>query len=358
MISGFAKYAGGLENVVDELTSFLVNRKANVTIFGRYKIDFTEISQKCKTVGIRPYDILPRRLRFAHYDKYAFSLKVWREIKREGPFDIIHGHGDNCFFPSLFRDNTPFVMTFHGTLRKSIPKISPRLLPVYYPEKVAALRCDIAIACCKAVKNEVTTFYKVNPNKVKVIYNGVDVEKFVPQNKIYARKKLKLPVDDRYGIWVGGDPKRKSLSSAIEAMKDFKDVRLLVVGTGGKASGKTIFMGRVSENDLISAYNAADFLIFPTTYEGFPIVPLEAMACGLPIIVSEESNVGEIIIEGVQGFVVKDRNPLSYKDRIELLLNDADTLNDMSIQCRKLAVNYDWKKQAQKYKEIYDRLTM
>jgi glycosyltransferase involved in cell wall biosynthesis len=356
MISGFAKYAGGVENVVNELTSFLVSRKAKVTIFGRYDMDFTEASQNCKTVGVRPYDILPGRLRFAHYDKYSYSLKVWRKIKGEGPFDIIHGHGDNCFFPSLFRDDTPFIMTFHGTLRKNMPENSPRLLPVYYTEKVAALKCDIAIAVSKAVKNELTTFYGVDPNKVKVIYNGVDVDNFVPQNKIQARKKLRLPANNKYGIWVGGDPKRKFLSTAIKAIKDFKDLRLLVVGTSGKTSKKTIFLGRVSENDLISAYNAADFLIFPTTYEGFPIVPLEAMACGVPIIVSEESNVREIIKDGVHGFVVRDKNPLSYKDRIELLLNDAEMLNDMSIQCRKLAVNYNWKKQAQKYAEIYERL--
>jgi glycosyltransferase involved in cell wall biosynthesis len=354
MISGFAKYAGGLENVVSELTSFLASRKSKVTIFGRYNTDFSEIFQECKTVGVRPYDILPQRLRFAHYYKYSYSLKVWRKIKNEGPFDIIHGHGDNCFFPSLFRDNTPFIMTFHGTHACALPKLGPRLLPVYCTEKVAASRCDIAIACSKAVKDELTTFYGVNPNKVKVIYNGVNVDKFVRQDKIEARKKLNLPSKHKYGIWVGTNPHLKGLSIARKAMEGLGNVHLLVAGVKAKNSGTARYFGNVNDSHLLlNLYNAADFLIFPTLYEGFPLVPLEAMACGVPIIVSEESNVGEIIKDGVHGFVVKNRNPLSYKDRIELLLNDAEMLSDMSVQCRKLAVGYSWKKQAEKYWKVY-----
>ena len=358
MISGLVPPLGGVETVVDELSKFLASKGADITIFGRNEMNFVKKTANGKIIGVRPFDYLPKTLRFAHYPKYAYSFEVWKRIRKEPYFDIIHGHGDNCFFPSLFRRKPLFIMTFHGTIRGAFSRargLGPRTKPVFYTEKIAALKCDIAIACSNAVKNELVTFYGVNPNKVKVIYNGVDVDKFVPQDKNQARRKFRLPSKNKYGLWVGGDPIRKGLSIAMKAVENLPNVRLLVVGINGKNVGKTVFLGKVSEFDLINVYNATDFLMFPTNYEGFPLVPLESLACGLPIIVSEESNLGEIISEGVHGFVVKDRNPLSYREKIESLINDDKMLEDMSIQCRNLARNYSWERQAEKYWEIYKR---
>lgn len=115
-------------------------------------------------------------------------------------------------------------------------------------------------------------------------------------------------------------------------------------------------MGKIPEQDLIAAYSAADVLIFPTVYEGFPLAPLEALACGLPIIVSEESNMGEIIKDGVQGFVINDDNPVNYQEKIDLIINDDSRLGEMAIKSRALALNYSWFNQAEKYWKIYKEL--
>jgi glycosyltransferase involved in cell wall biosynthesis len=176
-------------------------------------------------------------------------------------------------------------------------------------------------------------------------------------DKKKARNILGLPEKKNYAIWVGTNPELKGLPVALKAVKGLKNAYLLVVGISGINSENIISWGKVNDYRLLLIlYNAADFLIFPTMYEGFPLVPLEAMACGIPIIVSKESNMGEIIREGVHGFIVKDRNPLSYKDRIELLINDTEMLNNMAIQCRSLAINYSWEKQAKRYWEIYKRI--
>lgn len=359
MISGLVPPFGGVETVVNELSKFFASKGADVTIFGKDEINFVKKTSNSKIIGLRPLDYLPKGLRFAHYPKYAYSFEVWKRIRKEY-FDIIHGHGDNCFFPSLFRGKLPFIMTFHGTMRgvySRTRRLGPRTKPVFYTEKIAALRCDIAIACSNAVKNELVTLYGVNPNKIKVIYNGVDVDKFVPQNKNQAKRNLRLPLKNKYGVWVGTNPSLKGLSIAKSAVKGLRNVHLLIVGVEGENSETASFFGKVYDYKLLlTLYNAADFLIFPTQYEGFPLVPLEAMACGVPIIVSEESNMGEIISEGVHGFVVKERNPLSYRDKIELLINDDKMLDDMRIKCRNLAVNYSWKKQAEKYWKIYLKL--
>ncbi len=83
MISGLAKYAGGVEHVVDELGSFMINRGANVTVFGKYYRDLVESSNNLTTIGVRPYE-LPSKLKIAIYDKYVYSLKACRKTKVYG----------------------------------------------------------------------------------------------------------------------------------------------------------------------------------------------------------------------------------------------------------------------------------
>ena len=97
MISGLAKFSGGLENVVSELSSFLINRDVTVNIFGRSSRDFVEFSRNCKIIGVRPYSLFPHKMGIPW--KFEYNLKAWRKTKTFGSYDIIHGHGDNCFFP-------------------------------------------------------------------------------------------------------------------------------------------------------------------------------------------------------------------------------------------------------------------
>jgi len=356
MISGLAKFSGGLENVVNELSSFLVKQDVEVNIFGRSHQDFVESRHNYKTIGVGPTGFLPPKIGHP-FLKFEYSLKAWRKTRGFGPYDIIHGHGDNCFFSSLFRDKSLFLMTFHGTMAKSTEHVADlrnRLLDC--AEKVAVNRCDIAVACSEAVKNELVQYYGVTSKKIQVIHNGVNVEKFVSIDKKKARQKLCLPEHNTYALWVGGSPHRKGLVTAIKAVEESRCSKLLVAGMTGSNSGKTVFLGKTSEQDLIAAYSAADVLLLPTIYEGFPMVALEALSCGLPLIVSEASNMGEIIKEGDQGFVVKEGNHRAYRENIDNIINDTVVLKEMTAKCRQLALNYSWQKQAGKYWQLYQQL--
>jgi UDP-glucose:(heptosyl)LPS alpha-1,3-glucosyltransferase len=364
MISGYYAATGGLENVVDALINFLVKHNVEITAFKIYHKDFVKISQNWRTEIISPYYILPNRLRFANYERYSYSLKVWRKIKRMGPFDVIHGHSGYCFFPALFRDKTPFIMTFHGLKRAAHLRIygpdsrmfkSPRHLPLYYPEEIAAKKCDLAIAPSKAVKNELINIYGINPSKIKVIYNGVDINKFKPLDKNLCKRILGLPEDREYIIWVGNNPRLKGLSIAIKAVKGLKNIYLLVVGVSGINFGNVIFCGEVKNQQMLcTLYNAASILILPTLYEGFPLVTLEAVACGLPIIISKECPTKEIINDGVEGFIVHERNSEAYAEKIKTILNNGKYYQEISFRCRELAKKYRWENQAKEYLEIYE----
>ncbi|MCL2135707.1 MAG: glycosyltransferase family 4 protein [Candidatus Bathyarchaeota archaeon] len=358
MISGLAKFSGGLENVVGELRNFLLNHNVAVDVFGCSNQDFVKYENNYRLIGVRPCSIFPREIGVPDYGKFRYSLKTWQKIRAFGPYDIIHGHGDNCFFSSLFRDETPFLMTFHGTMAKAMGNGSTdwRNRCHIYAEQMAAVKCDVAIACSNEVKAELVQFYGISPKKIKVIHNGVNVEKFIPVDKKLARKKLSLPENNTYALWVGSNPYRKGLFTAIKAVEKSRCSKLLIAGQTGTNFGKTVFLGKIPEQDLIAAYNAADILLFPTIYEGFPMVPLEALACGLPVVTSVESNMGEIIMDGVHGFIVNDKSFAAYQEKIDQVINDVDVLKEMSFYCRNLALAYCWQNQAEKYWEIYQLL--
>jgi len=115
-----------------------------------------------------------------------------------------------------------------------------------------------------------------------------------------------------------------------------------------------LYRGRVQDFQLFLAhYNAADFLIFPTRFEGFPLVPMEAMACGLPIIISKECPTREIITDGVEGFIVDQRKPEIYAEKILTLLDDYSQDQDISLRCRRLAEKYSWANAGREYLKLY-----
>ncbi|MEM2507241.1 MAG: glycosyltransferase family 4 protein [Nitrososphaeria archaeon] len=366
MISGYKTNAGGLENVVWGLSNFLA-KQIRVTTFNMFNKDFIEKFQNLELISVQPYNILPGILRFANYERYAYSLKVWRKIKHYGPFDIIHGHGGYCFFPALFRNATPFIVTFHG-LKKAAniqmygPNSSisrnPRSSPLYLPEEIAAKKCDLAIAPSKSVKTELINLYKINPSKIKVIYNGVDTNQFKPLDKNLAKKLVGLPESKDYVIWVGNNPKLKGLSIAINAIKGLKNAYLLVVGVAGSDFDNVIFWGEVQNKQLLcNLYNSASLLILPTLYEGFPLVTLEAMACGLPIVISKECPAKEIITDGVEGFIINTRNPKAYAEKIRYILeNKKYYQEEIKYRCRNLAEKYNVEKQGLEYLKIYKQL--
>jgi glycosyltransferase involved in cell wall biosynthesis len=357
MISGIAKYFGGLEHVVDELSNFLINHDAVVDIFGRSNQNFVEHCHNSKIIGTRTYPLFHSREGRFPVGKFEYNFKVWRRTKAFGPYDIIHGHSDNCFFSSLFRERTPFLMTFHGVMAKTFQRpTDPRNRLLFYPEKMAADRCDVAVACSNAVKNELVQYYDISPKKIQVIHNGVNVGKFVPIDKKVARRKLLLPEDETYALWVGNNPHRKRLLTAVKAVEKSRCSNLLVAGITCRNLGKTVFLGKLSKQELITVYSAADVLVFPTAYEGLPMVPMEALSCGLPLIVSEASNMGEIIQDGVHGFIVKDGTITAYQKKIDCIINDDVALKEMSINCRNLALDYCWQKQAEKYWSLYQWL--
>jgi UDP-glucose:(heptosyl)LPS alpha-1,3-glucosyltransferase len=174
-----------------------------------------------------------------------------------------------------------------------------------------------AVICnSKMVRDEVRRTFRIAPEKLHVIYSGVDLEHFHPRERERlrgaARAELGCAPRDTVFLHVGSGFARKGLDATIDAFALAANPAywLVVVGEDraraayqrkAKALGKIIFLG--GREDVRSFYAAADCFILPSRYDPFPNTVLEALAMGLPAIVSTRCGAAEIIQPGVDGWV-------------------------------------------------------
>jgi glycosyltransferase involved in cell wall biosynthesis len=205
----------------------------------------------------------------------------------------------------------------------------------------------------------------VDRSKVFVVYNGIDLDEFRPGSE--DRVQLGLPPDVPLGIFVG-DIKgiRKNLDTVLKAMVTIKDLHLAVLAsytrTQAPALAATLgiadrvhFIGERS--DVAAVMRSADMLIFPSRYEPFGMVILEALASGLPVIASRAAGASEIIEPGC-GIIVEDANNVQeLSNAIRRLVADRDLRSQMAERGRDIAEKYSWERMARSYMTRYDKLT-
>ncbi len=177
-----------------------------------------------------------------------------------------------------------------------------------------------AVICnSNMVREEILRAFRIEPEKLRVIHNGIDLEHFNPLQREAlrgaARAELGAQPRDTVFLFVGSGFARKGLDTAIDALAfaGFAGFRLAVVGRDREAAryaaraqraglGERVrFLG--AREDLRSLYAAADCLVLPTRYDPFPNAVLEALAMGLPAIVSRRCGAAEILQAGVNGWV-------------------------------------------------------
>ncbi len=138
-------------------------------------------------------------------------------------------------------------------------------------------------------KNEILRFYpSVKASRVSVVYNAVDTDLFHPMSGAS---------ESRYALTVSSIDPRKNFRRLIEAYKGIEGLKLYIVGSHSRVFGEQTgsldkscnvkYLGRVSDEELVRLYSQARCFIFPSLYEGFGLPPLEAMACGCPVLASD-----------------------------------------------------------------------
>ncbi|MEM5830889.1 MAG: glycosyltransferase family 4 protein [Candidatus Aenigmatarchaeota archaeon] len=242
------------------------------------------------------------------------------------------------------------VFCFHSSPRK-LTKI------LYLPISFNSVNEIIAVS--EFVKTNIKKVFGVDS---KVIYNGVDTHIFRPIKIEKDRKIVSL-------LYVGSLLRKKGIYTLIDVVKelDKEQLELLIVGHGPEEKnirnliksnkiGNIKLLGKVSLQKLIKIYNYSDIVIIPSEYpEALPIVALEAMACGKPIIASNIGGLGEIIKKSKGGLLFE---PINEKDLIEKILELANNNQKRKIlgkNGRKFAKKeLDWSKISEKYIKIME----
>jgi glycosyltransferase involved in cell wall biosynthesis len=288
---------------------------------------------------------------------------------------IVHAHG--AIVP-----NRADVITVHfchyGYREVEVPRASrPRLvyrLNAWAAAVISRLaehwsyrpsRAKKLVAVSDGVAAELRRHFPQTAEVVSVIPNGVDVSAFRPDGAARSsiRRRLGMGEGDLVAVFVGGDWERKGLRFAVEAVGMASEWRLIVVGDGDTASferfaadagaaARVHFVGWVDPGPY---YAAADAFVFPTRYEAFPLVALEAAAAGLPLLIPPVSGARDLLVDGRNGWLI-DRSAAVIAERLRELGSDEALTASMGRQARAAAERYDWERVVDAYDRLYREL--
>jgi glycosyltransferase involved in cell wall biosynthesis len=228
----------------------------------------------------------------------------------------------------------------------------------------------------KYTVNELTELYGINEEKIHVIYNGVDVEKFKPRtNRTELRREFGLEEEQKIVLFVGRLYHRKGLEILLHSippiLQEFRDVKFAISGTGFKKKEESLrklanklkiedsvsFLGYVPDEKLPYLYSASDIFVLPAIYENFPFAILEAQATGLPVISTKVGGIPEFLADNKNGFLIAPREPTQLTQRILTLLQDPKLAEEMGNRGRKLIEEkFSWHLITSQVIDLYHKL--
>jgi len=305
-----------------------------------------------------------------------FLLSSWM-IKRHS-FDIIHGNGGNCLGANIitahychmgWNEVIRLILPSSGGLIKRIYRNATALIDTAMEKYIYRSRkYKKIIANSEKTKNELCKFYDVINKSVKVIYIGVDTKLFNPSNKmiynIEIRKKFDIPLDSCLILFVGA-MERKGLSFLLKGISLLKEENVYLIVAGG---GNWKFYQKEADRlgidkyvrfagvrgDIHKFYASSDIFVLPTIYEPFGMVVTEAMASGLPVVVSRQAGASELITEGEDGILID--NPSDHEEianRLIPLIKNKDLREKIGYKARLKAELFSWDKMADETMMLY-----
>ena len=277
------------------------------------------------------------------------AVPAIRRLQREGfDFDLIDAH---YYYPDGVAAallaayfGKPFVVTARGTDLNLIPQYP-------LPRKFildAANKASASISVCRALSNELAGLGAA-PEKLNVLRNGVDLERFHPIPQIEARARLGLN-QGKLLLSVGHLVERKGHHLVIGMLPLLPDYQLIIAGDGAErtalenqarqldVAGRVHFVGAVNQSVLTHYYAAADVLVLASSREGWANVLLESMACGTPVVATNIWGTPEVVSSPVAGRLADQRTSSSLVAALQSLMADYPDRR----QVRAYAEKFSW----------------
>jgi len=352
-----------------------VHRVENFNFFGKKK-DFLPPENPFKIFSpLHFYEFSASRFGVFPEIK-AFSFRAFfklLELAKTRPFDILHDNQCLGYGMLLWKLlGVPVVSTLHhplsidratwfeqpSTLKQKVKRV------LYYPlfmQMIVSNRLDRIITVSHDSAREITRAFGIPPEKIRVVYNGLDSQEFAPLPGL-AKKPNSL-------IFVGNsEDRKKGLLYLLRALTYLPENVSLTVVDGGapqrsfapmlienyKIGHRVHFTGKIGPADLVRLYCAAEIAVVPSLYEGFGFPAAEAMACELPVVSSTAGALPEVVGKDGAGILVPPRNAPALAQAIRRLLEDPGLRRQMGQAGRRRVIDrFTWESAARQMVEVY-----
>ena len=339
------------------------------------------------------------------YDNFELPNERIKKVKVSAKW---YGWKEQLLFPfELYRENLDLMHFTHFNspilyFKKSIVTIHD-VTPYFFPgHKMKSLLRKIGfrsvffssvrkakriVAVSKNTKNDIANYFKINKNKIEVVYEGVDEQfKIIPPtrahsleykknnlNKInFYRLKPELQITKPFIFYTGVWRNHKNLVGLVKAFGILKKKHNLnyQLVLGGKEDPyypevrktweklglekEVIRVGFIDQKELPLFYNAAKISVIPSFYEGFGLTGLEAMACGTPVVSSNKTSLPEIL--GNAAIYFNPNNPEEMAEKMKLVLTDKKLYNELRENGFKQIKKYSWERMGKETVKIYGKI--
>jgi len=303
---------------------------------------------------------------FSTPQRFIWDQVMFPKIAKKQKADILH---QPCFSAPLFYKGK-VVVTCHDLIPLLFPKNLPLASRLYFARWMtfSYRAAKMIITDSEQSKKDIISVLKIPEKKIRVIHLAVSNEfRPIKSPKEKARIQEKYKTGSRYFIDVGTLEPRKNLPFLVRAFaiaaKKIPE-NLVITGKKGwyyeelfklvkllKLENRVIFTGYADEVDIPALYSGATALAFPSLYEGFGFAPLEAMACGTPVISSNTSSLPEVV--GETGILLPPKNEELWANKMIGISQNKELAEKLIIAGLKQAKKFSWKETARKTIEVY-----
>lgn len=375
------RMVGGLAHHVYELSRALVNAegcRVDVITAGEDGYPAREVMEGINVHRVLPYhggegrDFIDwvQRFNFALLEKGAFLFNENRG------YDLIHAHDWLVAYGARALKHiytTPLLATIHATeygRNNGLHNLGQRNISdiewwlIYEAWKV--------ICCSKYMREELRNVFQAPEDKLAVIPNGIRPDAYKAGGEVVLDKSFYDPREKRI-FYIGRLVPEKGVQILLDAapiiLERFPEVKILIAGTGPYEEylkhktremgleNKVVFLGYINDAARNELYNCASVAVFPSLYEPFGIVALEAMVSGTPVVVSSVGGMDEIVEHEVDGLKFYPGNPRSLSDQICRVLEDEELAESLADKAyRKAILQYSWDSIARQTSDLYKEI--
>jgi glycosyltransferase involved in cell wall biosynthesis len=389
------KDSGGQNVYVAEVAKELVRTGYKVDVFTR-KDDHRQKDIEEMETGIRVIHIEAGPDKFIEKEQLLGYMPTFADnmhsfiVRHKMHYDLVHAH----FFMSALvasiikhRLSIPYVVTFHalGLVRQVHQKEQDKFPRERFDiERFIVKDADRIIAECPQDKQDLVNLYNADPRRINVVPCGYSIRELHPVEKSKARALLGLAPDAKIVMHIGRMVARKGVDNIIHAFGLMKNripgLQLVIVGGESdvpdaastpeigrlrqlaqayQLEDKIHFAGRKSRKMLKYYYSAADVFITTPWYEPFGITPLEAMACGIPVIGSNVGGIKYSVKHGSTGLLVPPKDPHALAANIVALLSDEALREKMCKNAlKRVNSHFTWSKVADDLVPVYQKVVL